>query len=62
MSKVDRRTFALGFLVMPLTGCAEPNTATFASAQPQADSPAVFRNYGYWHNSSVYVATGKVKP
>jgi hypothetical protein len=61
MSKIDRRTFALGLLVMPLTGCPDPNTATLATAQPQAYPPPIFRNYGYW-NSSNYVATGSLKP
>jgi|RhiMethySRZTD1v2_1073278.scaffolds.fasta_scaffold2144324_1 hypothetical protein len=63
MSKIDRRTFALGLLVMPLSGCPDPNAATtLATEQTQAYPPPIFRNYGYWHDSSVYVATGSLKP
>lgn len=62
MSRIDRRTFALGLLVMPLTGCPASNTATFAPAKLQDYPPPVFRNYGYWTNSSVYVVTGSLKP
>ena len=60
MSKIDRRTVALGLLVMPLTGCPEPDTATLA--KPQAYPQPIIRNYGYWTNSSTYVVTGGVKP
>ena len=57
MSKLDRRTFALGLLVMPLTGCPQPETPT-----PQAYPPPIFRNYGYWTDASTYVVTGGLKP
>jgi hypothetical protein len=59
MPKIDRRTFALGVLVVPLAGCADPGSAPSGS---QAYPPPVFRNDGYWMNSSTYVATGGIKP
>ena len=63
MPQIDRRKFALGLLVMPLTACSDLGTATFATAaEPQAFPQPVFRNYGYWANSSTFVATGSVKP
>jgi hypothetical protein len=57
MSKIDRRTLVLGFLVMPLAGCVNP-----APTNPPAYPQPVFGNYGYWMDSSVYVVTGGVKP
>jgi hypothetical protein len=62
MSGIDRRTFALGLLVMPLTACSDPNTAKPGAAAVQDYPPPVFRNYGYWTNPAVYVATGSLKP
>ena len=66
MSKIDRRTFALGFMVMPLTGCSgsgsDSGTPAFAAAQAPASPQPVFRNYGYWRDSSVFVVTGGLKP
>jgi hypothetical protein len=62
MSRIDRRTFALSCLVLPLTGCIDPNSQGLVPVETQGYPPTIFRNYGFWTNPSVYVATGSVKP
>lgn len=66
MPTMDRRTFSLGLVAMPLTGCTVPPppgspAASLASDDAQSLQPIV-RNYGYWRDSFTYVATGGLKP
>ncbi len=67
MPTIERRAFALGFLVLPLTGCADPkitgsaspSATSFGRARDEAAVQTVFLNAGHWTDSGppVFVVT-----
>ncbi len=62
MSRIDRRTFALGCLVLPLTGCDDQKSTPFAPSRNKTATQPLFLNAGYWAGSGppVFVVTGPI--
>jgi hypothetical protein len=62
MSTIDRRAFALGFLILPLTSCLDRESTSFSRSRDAAATQTVFLNAGHWTSSGppVFVVTGGI--